>query len=88
MAMNKTLGYVLIGVGLIVFLFSFPAVAALVKIPLPAGLTSNIIMVIGLVVLAVGAFIVSKSGGGEVKEVPIYGGKSGKDVVGFRRIQQ
>lgn len=87
--MNKQIGYVLVGIGLIVFLFSFPQVANLVKIPMPAGLTSTIIMIVGLVVLAVGAFMVSKSSGsGKVSEVPIYGGKGGKEVVGFRQIKQ
>lgn len=88
MAMNKTIAYVLIGVGFIIFLLSFPQVSNLIKIPMPAGLTSTIVMIIGLVVLAVGAIIIAKSGSGETKEVPIYGGESGKEVVGYRRIQQ
>jgi len=81
--MNKSIGYVLIAVGFIVFLLSFPQVSNAVKLPIPAGITSNIIMIIGIVVLAIGAFFVSKSGNGKVKEVPIY---HGKEVVGFRRV--
>ena len=82
--MNKVLGYVLVGVGLLIFLLSFPKVANVVKIPLPAGATSNVLMIIGVVIIGVGAFIVSKGTSSAPKEVPIY---HGKEVVGFRRVK-
>lgn len=82
--MNKMLGYVLIAVGLVIFLLSFPAVAAVVKIPMPVGATSNVLMIVGVVVLGVGAFMVSKGTSSAPKEVPIY---HGKEVVGFRRVK-
>lgn len=88
METNKTIGYVLIAVGFIVFILSFPQVATVLRLSFIAGLTSNIIMIVGIVVVAVGALIVSKLGSGEVAEVPIYGGKGGKEVVGFRRIKK
>jgi hypothetical protein len=86
MEANKTIGYVMIAVGFIVFILSFPKVAALVKLPFIAGLSSDVFMIVGVVIVGIGAFIVSRGGSGEVKEVPIYGGKGGKEVVGFRRI--
>jgi len=85
METNKIIGYVMIAVGFIVFVLSFPQVAKIVRIPIPAGLTSNIIMIVGLIVIAVGAFFLYKTGSGEVQEVPIY---QGKEVVGFRRIKK
>lgn len=83
--MNKTVGYVFIILGVIIFLFSFQQISKIIKISLPSALTSNIIMVIGVVVLLVGAFIVSKGTKNKVEEVPIY---QGKEVVGFRRIKR
>jgi uncharacterized membrane protein len=83
--MNKAIGYVLIVVGFLVFLLSFPQVSKVVKIPMPAGVTANIIMIVGVAVLLVGAFLVSRGAKNKVDEVPVY---SGKDVVAFRRIKK
>jgi hypothetical protein len=88
MAGSKTIGYVLIAVGFIVFILSFPQVAKIIKLSMITGMVANIVMVVGVVIVGVGAFIASKGSSGEVAEVPIYGGKGGKEVVGFRRIKK
>jgi len=87
MAVRKVLGYVLIIIGFLVFLLSFSQVAKIVNISI-SGMVSNIILVVGLVVLGVGAFLLSKDSSGKVEEVPIYAGKKGNEVVGFRRIKK
>jgi len=81
--MNKTIGYVIMAVGLIAFGLSYSKARALVGINLPSGITDTILLITGLVVLAVGVFYVVRSTQPQQKEVPIY---EGKKVVGYRRV--
>lgn len=85
--MNKTIGYVLAGVGVILAALSYPAVRNAIKIP-------NILipdlwaMIIGVVLLLAGAFMAFKgSSSSQPKEIPIYEGH-GKErkVVGIQRM--
>jgi len=80
---NKTVGYIAIGVGLVVLLASS---FQQVKSALFLTAISNIILtVVGIVVLGIGVFILSKfSRSKKEKDVPIY---KGKEVVGYRRIK-
>ena len=82
--MNKLIGYVIAIIGLVGLLLTFEKFKTLLKIPLPSGITNNILTIISLVIIAVGIFFVIKfNNDNKVSEVPIY---HGKDVVGFRRL--
>ncbi len=84
--MNKSIGYILSGIGILVLLFSFAFIRNLVGIPLPAGLSDLYLMIIGLVIVVIGGFLVYKTAKeNKLKEVPIY---HEKEVVGFRRIEE
>ena len=78
---NKTLGYILAGVGLIVFFLSYPGIRALIGLTIPANFSDVYLMIIGVILILVGAFIIFKGTGKEVREVPIY---QGKEIVGYR----
>ncbi len=78
---NKTLGYILIGAGIIIFLASYSGIRTLIGITLPTTFSDNYLTIIGVVLLLVGAFISFKLSKKEVKEVPIY---HGKEIVGYR----
>ena len=83
---NKILGYIITALGLIIFAISFQTVQTALKLKIPAELSTNILTIIAIVVLAVGLFFVVKtSSSGKIKEVPIY---HGKDIVGFRRVKK
>lgn len=82
--MKKVIGIVVGIVGFVVFALSFPAVKSAFKITLPSVLSDNILMIVGGVLLIIGAFLgFGKGRGKQAKEVPIYHGES---VVGFRRM--
>ena len=80
---NKILGYILIAAGVILALFSYPQFRAPLKIPIPANVTDNYILIAGAIVLIVGAFLAFNKSSKQLKEVPIY---HGKNIVGFRRM--
>ena len=82
--MNKTLSYIITAIGLIIFALSFQSVQTALKLKLPSSLSTNVLTIISIIILAVGLFLIVKTSSGEkVKEVPIY---KGKDIVGFRRV--
>lgn len=82
---NKILGYSVSVIGVIIVLLSFTQIQKALKITFPAYLTTSILTIIGVVVLAVGSFILIKfSSSGKLTEVPIY---HGEKVVGYRRIK-
>ena len=78
---NKILGYILAGVGIIVFLLSYPGIRATFGLTIPANFSDLYLTIIGVVLLLAGAFMAFKGTTKEVKEVPIY---QGKKVVGYR----
>ena len=82
---NKTLGYILAGVGIIVFLFSYSGIRASIGLSIPANFSDLYLTIIGVVLLLVGAFIVYKGTKKEVREVPIY---QGKEIVGYRVLKE
>jgi hypothetical protein len=84
---KKTLGFILMGAGVIVFALSYPLIRAALKLPvLPSMIKDIYIVVAAVALLAAGAFITFKLGGSEqAKEVPIY---HGEKVVGFRRLEK
>ena len=85
---KKIIGYILIAAGLVLFALSYPAIRALAKIPLPAGIKDIYIMIAGISILFVGAFIGFRKAGAEhPKEIPIYEGH-GKErkIVGIQRV--
>jgi len=81
---NKTIGYVLAGVGIIVFLLSYSGIRALIGLTIPANFSDLYLMIIGVVLVLVGAFLAFKKSE-EVREVPIY---EGKKIVGYRVLKE
>jgi len=82
--MKKIIGYIISIIGLAAIAsYTVPEIKS--NIPLISALTDTTLLIAGLIIIAVGVFIVIKSGGGgrqKLTEVPIY---QGKDVVGYRR---
>lgn len=84
--MSRIIGYVLALVGLVgVGAYIIPQIRE--AIPFPEQVSNTILIVGSLIVVAVGVFLIMKSGvrgGGKQKsrEVPIF---RGKDVIGYRR---
>lgn len=89
MEINKTMGYVVGAAGIIAFIISYPQVQGFVK--LAFSKTINLYLMIGgLVLLAVGAYLAFRVGMTEqVEEVPIYEGH-GKErkVVAYQRMHK
>lgn len=71
------------GIGLVFILLSYPSIAKALKISLP--ISDLYAMIIGVVIVLVGAFLGFWRSGEKHEEVPIY---HGKKVIGFRRITQ
>ena len=87
---NKTIGYTLMGLGLIVFALSYPGIRATLGVPIPANIGDNYILILGLALLLGGAFIgFRKSGAEQPAEIPIYEGQ-GKErkLVGIQRLNK
>ena len=82
---NKILGYILAGAGLLAFLLSYPKIRAFLGLTIPANFKDIYLMIIGVVLLLVGAFLAFKKSANEVKEVPIY---KGKEIVGYRVLKE
>jgi len=82
---NKTLGYILAGAGLIVFLLSYAGIRATIGLSIPANFSDLYLTIIGVVLLLVGAFLAYKGTKKEVREVPIY---EGKEIVGYRVLDE
>ncbi len=81
---NKILGYSITAIGVIIVILSFSQIQKALSITFPSFLTSNILTIIGVIVLAFGSFILVKATSkGKLTEVPIY---HGEKVVGYRRI--
>lgn len=81
--MGKTTGYILMIAGVLAFLASYPAIRTALKIP-SLGISDFWLMVIGIVILLIGAFLGFKGSGKQAAEVPIY---HGDKIVGYRRMK-
>ena len=86
--MNKQVGYIIMAVGLLVIALSFPSVAKVIRLTLPSGISNVAVMAVGVIIIIVGAFFATRGSSGKVQDVPIYGGKKGNEVVGFRRMKK
>lgn len=84
--MNKILGYIISAVGVIIILLSFSQIQKALKITMPTFLTTNILTIVGVVILAIGVLLIIKlkSGSKKLHEVPIY---HGEKLVGYRRVE-
>ena len=83
---NKTLGFILAGVGLIVFLLSYPGIRALIGLTIiPANISDTYLMIAGIILVLIGAFLSFRKSGEEVKEVPIY---KDEKIVGYRVLKE
>ncbi len=83
MAGKSMLGFIISIIGVILIALSFEPIKEASKLSLPAIITPNILMIIGIVVVIVGLFL--SLGGNKSKklrDLPIY---QGKDIVGYRR---
>lgn len=84
--MKKLIGYLVALFGLLLIAFIVKPLKDLAfakAISGAIGPLANIILVaVGAVLVVVGVFLLTKSRGKKVAEVPIY---QGKDIVGFRR---
>ena len=89
---NKTLGYSLSIIGLIVLVLSYPVIRTAIKLPASFGIKDSILMVIGLVIIVLGvvlAFNKSSSSGKQEEEVPIYEGEGKhRRIVGYRKMNK
>lgn len=81
--MNKTTGYILLGLGLISIVLSFEEMPSAIGLILPEFLSPTILTALGVILLLIGGFLsYKKSEGKQPEEVPIY---EGKNIVGYRR---
>ena len=88
--MNKrVIGYIVAGIGLLIFFLSYPTVRNLAGISVPESISDLSLTLIGIVLLLVGAFILYKSGSPKKqREIPIYEGHGKKrKIVGFQRVK-
>jgi low affinity Fe/Cu permease len=86
--MNKSLPYILGGLGVLVLALSFSQVQTFLKIPALSNTINMYIMTAGAVLVIICVFLLSKSSKPEQpKEVPIYEG-TGKErkVVAIQRM--
>ena len=84
--MKKVTSYVLMILGLAIVALSYKPVRDLLNITLPTAITETYLIIAGVILAAIGAFLLrgQSSSKHKISEVPIY---HGKDVVGFRRIK-
>lgn len=83
MTPKKIFGYIVSLAGLAgVLAYAIPEVRA--RVPLPEQMSETILLGVSIVLVLVGLFLVTRSGGRGRKqgEVPIY---QGKEIVGYRR---
>lgn len=85
--MAKTLGIILIAIGVICFAFSYQVVRSFIKIQLPASYDFYI-MGAGLVLLVIGILLIGRvSSSKQPSEVPIYSGHGKhRTVVAYQRM--
>ena len=85
---NKILGYILFGVGIISVALSYASIRTIAGITLPSSLVASdglYLLIGGVVILILGAFLAFKGfSGKQAEEVPIY---KGKEIVGYRRLK-
>lgn len=85
--MNKLLGYVLAVIGLAGIGLSYKAVRDQLSLPvMPSVLSDWTIMIIGIVIIVIGVFIITRGSGSsrQAAEVPIF---HGKNIVGYRKLR-
>ena len=83
MAGKSMLGFIISIIGVILIALSFDPIREASKLNLPEILTPNILMIIGIIIVAIGLFL--SLGGNKFKklrDLPIY---EGKNIVGYRR---
>lgn len=84
--MKKVLGYIIGIAGLALIAASYSFIRESFGITLPEGVTEFYVMIVGIVLALVGAFLAfkgkGKKKGEKSEEVPIY---HGNRVVGYRR---
>ena len=88
--MNKTIGYILAGIGIIAIALSYPGIRTLVGLKSIFGLSDFYLMIGGLILAIIGGFLAYKGGQDSevVKEIPIYEGHGKqRKIVGYERVK-
>jgi hypothetical protein len=83
MGVKKILGYIVSLLGLAVLSLTFEQVLDFLNTPLPVVATQTNLIIAGLVLIAIGVFLLLEKKKTERKaEIPIY---EGRKIVGYRR---
>lgn len=87
--MKKVVSYILILVGAIITALSYPSLRAYLSLSIPVSLKDSYIMLIGVIILLIGAFLLYKGTSNKSVEVPIYEGQGKhRKIVGYQRHRQ
>ncbi len=86
---NKSLGYTISAIGIIIMIISYPVIRKPIGIA-SLGLSDSIVMIIGLAIVLIGIILAfSKSSGKQEEEVPIFEGEGkNRRVVGYKRMNK
>jgi predicted membrane channel-forming protein YqfA (hemolysin III family) len=84
---NKTIGYVIMGVGVLLFILPYSAVQTALKLAFLQKIPNIYLMIAGAVILIIGAYLGFGMKEKQPKEIPIYEGM-GKErkVVAIQRL--
>jgi hypothetical protein len=81
--MSKVVGGMLAILGVGGIALGLKPVQTALSLTLPSFLSNTVLMVIGLILLVIGAFLLKKASSSQTPEVPIY---EGKNIVGYRKV--
>ena len=83
--MKKMLGYILMLIGAFGIIISLEVTKKFLPAIIPEGISSSAVLIVGAVLLILGAFMSFKSTGSkkQPQEVPIY---QGNQIIGYRRV--
>lgn len=83
---QKIIGYIIALFGILGIVVSGEGVQQALALKLPAAFSSNVVLIAGIVIAALGLLLAVKgSNNKQPAEVPIY---EGKNVVGYRRMKK
>tara|TARA_Y100000310_G_scaffold60904_1_gene56163 strand:+ start:558 stop:818 length:261 start_codon:yes stop_codon:yes gene_type:complete len=84
--LKKTLGYIILILGIVGFVLTFESITTALNLTLPEQLTITSLSWISLALIIIGALLAFKRSGKKKKtELPIY---DEKEIVGFRRVKK
>ena len=84
--MKKMVGYIILAIGFALLALSYAEIRTALNLTILEEIGDIGLIAAGIILVVVGAFVAFKlNASRKVREVPIY---HGKDLVGYRRIQQ